>query len=192
MRYEKGHRSATRQHILEIASKRFRESGFAAVGLTGVMKEAGLTNGGFYLHFESKEALVCEALTHALDSRQAAFETLGEMERTAALETGIRAYLSAQHRDDASQGCPSAALLPEIGRHSEATRQAYEARFLKFIALVERLLAASDAAQRRATATSIFALLAGTLQLARAVSCKELSDEILESGVKAALLLSKA
>ena len=65
MRYEKGHKDATRQRILEVASKQFREQGVAAVGLAGIMSDAGLTNGAFYAHFESKEDLVREVLSHA-------------------------------------------------------------------------------------------------------------------------------
>jgi AcrR family transcriptional regulator len=189
MRYEKGHSSATKQRIVDVAAQRFRESGVAAVGLTGVMAEAGLTNGAFYGHFDSKEALVREALVHALEARESDFVAIGPA--GGSLEDGLRAYLSAAHRDNPGIGCPSAALLPEIGRQGQATRQAYTERLVRFIDLVADLLPAGDPARTRATATAIFGMAIGTLQLARAVADRRLSDDILESGVQSALTLAR-
>lgn len=192
MRYEKGHGETTRQRIVDVASKRFREGGFAAVGLTTVMKEVGLTNGGFYLHFESKEALVREALNRALDDRQAAFEALLAHDPANAVEMGLRMYLSATHRDDPSGGCPSAALLAEVARHSNETRAAYEERFESFVSLLKRMMPDRDPEDVRQLAPALFGLLIGTMQLARAVATPALSDEILESGIQAALKLARA
>src|ERR1700675_1479731 len=110
MRYEKGHKDLTRQRIIEVASKRFREQGVAAVGLAGVMSDAGLTNGAFYAHFDSKEDLVREVLSHAgfrNKSSRAAEEGTG-------LEGAIRDYLSVSHRDNPARGCPTSALVAEI------------------------------------------------------------------------------
>lgn len=187
MRYEKGHRSATRQRIVEVAARRFRESGVAAVGLTGVMADAGLTNGAFYGHFESKEALVCDALCHALDEREADFVASGAA--GADLESSLRGYLNAAHRDNPGIGCPSAALLPEIGRHADATRAAFTRHLVTFVDLIAGLLPAGEPAHARATATALFGLVVGTLQLARAVSDPQLSDQILEAGIQAGLAL---
>src|SRR5271163_759381 len=99
MRYEKGHKETTRRHILDVASSRFRESGVAAVGLAGLMEEAGLTNGAFYTHFESKEDLVRAVLVDALTRREQKHRA--NLEARSGLEATIRDYLSARHRDGA-------------------------------------------------------------------------------------------
>src|SRR3954468_14195246 len=107
MRYAPEHNEATRERILEAASRLFREHGIAAVGLAKIMAEAGLTVGTFYTHFKSKEALLREALLRSLDARH---EVLAQALQTADLETVVRAYLSAEHRDTPGKGCPVAAL----------------------------------------------------------------------------------
>src|SRR6478609_7662122 len=92
MRYEKGHRDATRQHIVDVASARFREGGVAAVGIAGIMAGAGLTNGAFYNHFDSKEDLVEAVLAHALGGRKLGLRA--NLEAGKPLEATIRDYLS--------------------------------------------------------------------------------------------------
>ena len=190
MRYEKGRKSATKRRIVDVASKRLREGGYASLGLTAVMKEVGLTNGGFYFHFDSKESLACEALVHAIDAGRDDFSALfgGEPD----LERVLRGYLNASHRDALAAGSPSAVLLPEIARHSTAMRAIYEGRLLTFVELISKLLPRHDDAKSRMIATAMFGLLIGTLQLARAVSTKSRSDEILEAGVQAALVLARS
>src|SRR4051812_8878484 len=93
MRYEKGHRDATRQHIVDVASARFREGGVAAVGIAGIMTGAGLTNGAFYNHFESKEDLLEAVLAHALGGRKVGLRA--NLEAGRSLDATIRDYLSA-------------------------------------------------------------------------------------------------
>jgi TetR/AcrR family transcriptional repressor of nem operon len=105
MRYEKGHKDATRDRIIDVASRQFRENGVAAVGLAGIMSDAGLTNGAFYTHFESKEDLVQAVLASGLNRRETALQT------GSGLEAMIRDYLSPKHRDGAGRGCPTAALV---------------------------------------------------------------------------------
>src|SRR5581483_12439530 len=108
MRFEKGHKAATRRHILDVASQCFRRDGVSAAGIAGIMGEAGLTNGAFYPHFESKEALVREALAGALaDQEHRLKEELGA---GLDLEGAIRRYLNVAHLRSPAEGCPSAAL----------------------------------------------------------------------------------
>src|ERR1700761_8305374 len=114
MRYEKGHKETTRRHILDVASAQFRENGVAAVGLAGIMQAAGLTNGAFYAHFESKEDLVRAVLREAFERRQQRLRA--NLESKVGLDTIVRDYLSARHRDGAGGGCPTAALVAEIAR----------------------------------------------------------------------------
>ena len=190
MRFEKGHKAVTRQHILKVASKCFRREGVSAAGISGIMGKAGLTNGAFYLHFESKEALVREAVGSALAERQ---QNLKEKVRAGVdLEGVIRSYLNRAHREDPACGCPSAALLPEIARQSVPTRQTYEDGLQSFVSTLAALLPEADSAAAGRRATAIFALMVGTLQFARAVPDVARAEQILEGGVEAALLLARA
>lgn len=188
MRFEKGHKETTRQQIIDVASRRFRRYGVSASGLAGIMTEAGLTNGAFYPHFKSKDELVREALAAALSSQHDALNTEGTAPD---IESAIRHYLNIAHIAGSSEGCPSAALLPEIGRQPTSTRQVYEDELRSFVAsLADRLPdAGSEAASRRAMA--IFALMTGSLQLARAVPDETLAADIIEGGVEAALRLAQ-
>jgi TetR/AcrR family transcriptional repressor of nem operon len=188
MRFEKGHKAATRQRIVEVASERFRKDGVAAVGIAGVMADAGLTHGGFYAHFGSKEDLVREAMAAAFESTKARPQRElkpGE----SALEQRIRSYLRPAHRDTPERGCAAAALVAEVARHDPATREAFTEALEGILGLIAEQL--PEGAARRATAIGIFGVMIGALQLARAVADPVLSDEILESGIQAALRLGK-
>jgi len=188
MRYEKGHKDETRRHILDVAAAQFRESGIAAVGLAGIMSEAGLTNGAFYSHFASKEELVREVLTDALTRREERHKA--NLENGVALETTIRDYLSTRHRDRAGTGCPTAALVAEIARHPKATRDAFTGKVADIIVLMAEQIRQGSAKERRRKAITIYSTMVGALQLARAVNDKSLSDEILENAVEAAVAIA--
>jgi AcrR family transcriptional regulator len=189
MRFEKGHKAATRRHIVDIASKCFRRDGVSAAGIAGIMGEAGLTNGAFYPHFESKDALVREALASALADQQ---QRLEEDQRTGLdLEGAIRRYLNPAHLQNRAEGCPSAALLPEIARQPLPTRQTYEEGLRRYVSMLAALLPDGDSTTRSRQAMAIFGLMVGTLQFARAVSDAAEAEQILEGGVEAALLLAR-
>ncbi len=189
MRFEQGHKAATRQHILEVASKRFRHEGISAAGIAGIMAEAGLTNGAFYPHFASKEELVRETLASALGDHQHRLEE--SLRGCHELEGAIRNYLSREHLRNPACGCPSAALLPEIARQPSPTRQAYEEGLQSYISVLAAQLPDADSAVAGRRATAIFALMVGTLQLARAVTGATNAERMLEGGVEAALLLAR-
>jgi AcrR family transcriptional regulator len=188
MRYDKGHKDETRRHILDVASAQFRESGIAAVGLAGIMSEAGLTNGAFYTHFASKEDLVREVLTDALTRREERHKA--NLESGVAVETVIRDYLSTRHRDRAGSGCPTAALVAEIARHPKATRDAFTGKISDIVALMAKQIRQGTAEERRRKAITIYSTMVGALQLARAINDKQLSDEILENAVDAAVAIA--
>jgi TetR/AcrR family transcriptional repressor of nem operon len=188
MRYEKGRKDETRRHILDVASARFRESGIAAVGLAGIMSDAGLTNGAFYSHFFSKEDLVRAVLVDALTRREERHKT--NLDNAVALETTIRDYLSPRHRDHAGTGCPTAALAAEIARHPKATRDAFTEKMSDIIALMAAQIPEGSAAERRGKAITIYATMVGALQLSRAVNDRQLSGEILENAAEAAVTLA--
>lgn len=189
MRFEKGHKAATRQHIIDVASKCFRRDGVSAAGIAGIMAEAGLTNGAFYPHFESKEALVREALASALSDQQSRLE---EGQQTGLdLEGAIRRYLNRAHLEDLAVGCPSAALLPEIARQAMPTRQIYGDGLQNYVSTLAALLPDAEPTASVRRATAIFGLMVGTLQLARAVPDAAHAEQILEGGVEAALRLAE-
>jgi AcrR family transcriptional regulator len=188
MRYEKGHKDATRQRIIDTASSQFRENGVAAVGIAGIMASAGLTNGAFYAHFKSKEDLVETVLANALQRREERLRAASQADE--GLEPIIRDYLAPRHRDRASGGCPTAALVAEVARHPKLTRDVFTEKVSTFIELIATQIRDGSADQRRRRAIAIYGMMVGTLQIARAVNDRRLSDEILESGISAALALA--
>jgi TetR/AcrR family transcriptional repressor of nem operon len=191
MRYPKQQKEETRQRILRVAAKMFRESGYDGIGVDGIMKEAGLTAGGFYAHFASKEALFAEAMSSALEpGRRLPARTGAAPAGADALDVLVRGYLSRSHRDSVGEGCPLPALTPDIARKSDATRESYEQLFLRFLDEVEDLLSDHSAATRE-HALAIIAQCVGGLMLARAVKSAELSDQILKSCRSGAMKLRK-
>src|SRR5271154_3983694 len=163
MRYEKGHKDTTRERIIDVASRQFREHGVAAVGLAGIMTDAGLTNGAFYSHFKSKEDLVQAVLSHGLRRRE---ETLrAASEANAGLEATIRDYLAPRHRDRPGGGCPTAALVAEIARHPKPTRDMFTDKVSEFITLIASQVRHGPAEARRRKAAAIYGMMVGTLQL---------------------------
>lgn len=189
MRFDKGHKEQTRRRIVETAARRFRKEGVEAVGIAGLMADAGLTHGGFYAHFASKEELVRAALEEASDQgRERRCRLLDKGEN---LEGLVRSYLRPVHRDTPELGCAAAALIAEIARHEPETRTAFTARLGELLRQFEAVLPAEmEHEQKTRRAIGIFAAMLGALQMARAVTDPALSDKILESGIEAALALA--
>jgi len=186
-RYGKEHKDATRQRIIETAGRRFKQDGFDGSGIAALMTDAGLTNGAFYAHFDSKDHLVATVVGDQL-SRQAA--TFSELKPgRAGLEEFVREYLTPRHRDNPDAGCPSAALLDEIRRCPVTTRRAYTSGAQAIVDEITTRLAPEDPDSARGTALSLFALLVGTLQLSRALADRKLSNEVLQNGVQSALAM---
>jgi TetR/AcrR family transcriptional regulator, transcriptional repressor for nem operon len=187
MRYSKDHKQATRQRILEAAGRRFKQDGIDGAGVAAVMSDAGLTNGAFYAHFASKEDLVANVLADQLRVQRQSFD--GQPSDRAGLEAFIRAYLSPQHRDQYADGCPSAALLDEVVRRPAATREVFTDELMRVIDDIASRLDRTDAEAARTDALAIFGMMIGTLQLARALTDRDLSDQLLTRGVQTALKL---
>ena len=190
MRYGKDQKQATRQRILEAAGRRFKQDGIDGAGIAAVMSDAGLTNGAFYAHFASKEDLVANVLADQLRAQRQSFDA--QSSGRAGLEAFIRDYLSPEHRDEFADGCPSAALLDEIGRRPDATRQVFTDELMGVIDDIASRLDPTDAEAARTDALTIFGLMVGTLQLARALTDRDLSDQLLARGVETALHLLDA
>src|SRR4051812_10335497 len=187
MRYGKDQKQATRQRILEVAGRRFKQDGIDGAGVAAVMSDAGLTNGAFYAHFASKEDLVANVLVDQLRAQRQSFAA--QPPDRAGLETIIRAYLSPQHRDQCADGCPSAALLDEIGRRPASTKQAFTDELLGIADDIAARLDPTGDKATRTDALALFGTMIGTLPLARALTDRELSDQLLARGLDTALKL---
>jgi TetR/AcrR family transcriptional repressor of nem operon len=181
-RYGKEHKLATRQRIIEAAGRRLKRDGIDGSGVATLMADAGLTNGAFYAHFESKEDLVSTTVADQLQKQR---ESYSEQ----SLEEIVRGYLSTEHRDEVEGGCPSAALLDEIARSSDAVKAAYTEGQLAIIDDVAARLAPDDPPAARMQALGVFALMVGTLQVSRALADQRLADAVLEQGIRNALAL---
>jgi TetR/AcrR family transcriptional regulator, transcriptional repressor for nem operon len=187
MRYGKDQKQATRQRILEAAGRRFKQDGIDGAGVATLMSDAGLTNGAFYAHFASKEDLVANVLADQLRAQHQSLDA--QPADRAGLEAFIRAYLSPQHRDQSAEGCPSAALLDEIARRPAGTRQVFTDELMDEIDDIASRLDPTDLETARTDALTVFGLMIGTMQLARALTDPDLSDQLLARGVETALKL---
>jgi TetR/AcrR family transcriptional repressor of nem operon len=181
-RYDKEHKQATRQRIIETAGHRFKQDGIDGSGVATLMADAGLTNGAFYAHFSSKDDLVANVVANQLHTQAETFGTLPP--GRAGLEAFLLEYLSPQHRDDPAGGCPSAALLDEIGRCATATKDAYTEGARSVLDEIAARLAPGDPRSAYGKAVGLFTMAVGTLQLARALSDPKLSDEVLAHGIE--------
>lgn len=190
MRYGKEHKEETHRKVVEAASRRFRKDGIEATGVVDLMADVGLTHGGFYAHFSSKETLVKEALAAAsLKSRerlQREIEKAREEGRDP-LESVVRSYLTALHRDRPDRGCSVAALGSEIARHPRKTREAFTEGLEKTLDIIASTLPASVTTQRKERAYAIFSTMIGSLQLSRAVSDAAMSQAVIDAGIAAAM-----
>lgn len=187
MRYPSAHKEKTREKILATASRLFREKGYNGVGVDALMAEAGLTAGGFYSHFPSKEALFSEAIAHTLQARISELKPdRPDQPSATGLQSVIKAYLSRTHRDMAADGCPLPSLTPDVIRGSESVRTDYERMMLKVLETIESRMP-GDIAEKRPRALAVLAQLVGGLMLARAVNDDGLSDQILKACRQAAI-----
>ena len=179
MRVTREQAAANREKILEVAGTLFRQHGYDGIGVAAIMKQAGLTHGGFYGHFASKDDLAAEITARVLGRKGWA----ERITRSAEPSFGdvVRGYLSPRHRDDAGRGCLFAALASEVGRQPRSVRRAFTAGFRDRVETLRQLLPGRSAAARRQQALATMAGMVGALVLSRAVDDPALSDEILEA-----------
>jgi len=189
-RYGKAHKEATRQRIIDTAGRRLKRDGIDGSGIATLMKDAGLTNGAFYAHFASKDDLVATAVAEQLRQQRANYGAY--LPGRAGLEQFVREYLSNEHRGSPEDGCPSAALLDEIGRSSDATKEAFTDGLLISIDNMAAQLSPDDPQSARVKALTVFGMMVGTMQLSRALADRRLADAILEQGVQNVLALLDA
>jgi len=188
MRYSREHKLETHARIVKRASVRLREKGAHGIGVADLMKDAGLTHGGFYAHFDSREALVIEAFAHAMDRSTERWRKIGETtapdKRLAMI---VDSYLTPVHRDDPGHGCAIPTLGAEIARESPKTRKAFAAKLEEMIDALAEQMADTPRKAARKQATAMIATMMGTLVMARVAGNGEFSEEILSAGRDAVL-----
>jgi TetR/AcrR family transcriptional repressor of nem operon len=176
MRYSETHKQETRRKVVRAAAAAVRAKGPDAMGVAEIMAEAGLTHGGFYAHFPSKEALVAAAVEEAFAQSRRHFARVSEgMSPREALGAFIDAYVSLDHRDHPQRGCPVSALANDLPRQGPLVRKAFDSGVQAMVDRLQAWLPGED----RSLASSIVAEMAGAVALARAVSDESLAGELL-------------
>ncbi|MGH8785226.1 MAG: TetR/AcrR family transcriptional regulator [Cupriavidus necator] len=178
MRYSLDQKAETHKHIVKAASTQFRKHGVNGIGVAQLMKSAGLTHGGFYAHFESKDALVAEAIDAAFDQTMELLQEATSVESPRQRKQAIvRAYVNKKHRDNPGAGCAIAALGADVSRLDAKTRRRFEARVTSLI----EAIAGDDDETARKDAIVTLAAMVGSIVLARSVRSEALSTEILDA-----------
>ena len=193
MRYSREHKLETHARIVRKASVRLREKGAHGVGVADLMKEAGLTHGGFYAHFDSRDDLVIEAFTHAMDRSTERWRKLVEQTpREKRFATIVNSYLTSLHRDDPGRGCAIPTLGAEIARESARTRRVFAGRLDQMIDILADQVPNLPRKAARKRAAAAMATMIGTLVMARVAGSGDFSDEILGAGREALLGRTKS
>src|SRR3984957_20534616 len=173
MGYSKSDKAETDTRIVKVAARRFRERGLEGIGVADVMKEAGVTVGGFYKHFGSRDELVVEALATAFKDLDVWEEHTTDMAKL------LQNYLTEAHRDAPGTGCAIAALLGDMTRGSKSARALYTERVKRSVAFTSTLLPSSHSLNKRGSALLTLSALLVAMTLSRAVSDPHMSREIL-------------
>src|SRR5467141_2042537 len=184
MRHSKTEKANTHKRIVAVAAKKFREEGLAGIGIADLMKEAGLTVGGFYKHFKSRDALVAEAVGSSLDMWKDRIDAAAAGGPRFTYESLVDDYLSEAHRNYPGTGCPVAALAGDLARSDKHTRAVATRKTRDNIELLASLIREtnkSDKDTARSRAVMTYCAMVGAISMARAVSDKELSREILKT-----------
>ena len=181
MGYSQAQKARTHKRIVAIASKQFREKGLAGLGIAELMKEAGLTVGGFYKHFNSRDELVAEAVSSAFGIWQRQKEAAESGGQPLSFEKLIDDYLSDAHRKSPGAGCAFSVLAQEIARSDKRTRALTSEQVRNDLEVIAGLLPGKHKRAARSRAILTFSALVGAMSLARAVSDESLSREILRT-----------
>jgi TetR/AcrR family transcriptional repressor of nem operon len=181
MKVSREQAAKNRDRIIDVAARLFRENGFDGIGVADLMKSAGMTHGGFYGHFQSKDDLAAQACRRALTRSAEKWAALAETMRGDRLGAIAESYLSESHRNSPGQGCALAALGPDAARQGPAVREAFTQGLQSLVDVLERTVAGRSRAARHKQALAIMAQMVGAIALARAIDDRELSTEILDA-----------
>lgn len=188
MRYSKEHKQETHARIVKKAATRLREKGAHGIGVADLMKDAGLTHGGFYAHFDSREALVIEAFNYAMDRANERWRKVtAEVPPEKRLALIVDGYLTTLHRDEPGQGCAVPALGAEIARERPKTRKAFALKLDQMIEMIADQIQDMPRKAARKQAMATLATMMGTIVMSRIAGNGEMSDEILSAGREAVL-----
>ncbi len=180
MRRTREQKRQTHEEILHAAARDFREHGFEGVGVAALMEHAGLTHGGFYAHFASKDALLGEVATYGLEeSGKAFFDGAAQAAPDAPLREILRRYISRQHRDTPADGCMIPSLAGEIAREPAEVRHCFTEALEGYLARLAEHASGADDAARRDNALALLSGMVGAVLLARAIDDAALSDRTL-------------
>ncbi|MFD5057748.1 TetR/AcrR family transcriptional regulator [Streptomyces sp. NPDC058394] len=179
MGHSQAEKAATRARVLRLASRKVRTEGVTRPGVADLMNEAGLTHGGFYKHFASRDDLIAQASTVALAEGTAKMERATRKNDQNARAGLIDAYLAKQHRDPPATGCALVTLGASAGRGDQHFKDAYEKQVRTYLELIAGLN--DDTENTRAEAMLTLSALVGAVLISRAVNDKNLSDELLQT-----------
>lgn len=192
-RYSKNHKDKTHQKIISKAARLFREKGYQEAGVKKVMQAVGLTQGGFYAHFKSKDDLLREVLIEAFSRKReewvTGFDVLKEDQKFAKL---VGRYFSRGHRDHKATGCPATSLVTEIERSNKKLRQVFESELLKSLELIQKYSPSYKNFNSEEVALIITILGTGAIALSRAVANPNFSDKILHVAGKMGMSFKNA
>jgi TetR/AcrR family transcriptional regulator, transcriptional repressor for nem operon len=186
MRVSRAQAEENRRTVIDVASRLFRERGFDGIGLSDLMKGAGLTQGGFYKQFRSKEDLVVQATAKAVEQSTAKWAEVLAKARSP-LRALVRFYLSEPHREELAGGCALAALGPEAARRSPEVRRAFETGIKTQLEVLDDLVTPASGESVRDKSLATLATMVGALILSRAVSDERLSKRVLRAAADAVL-----
>jgi TetR/AcrR family transcriptional repressor of nem operon len=194
MRYSDTHKSETHAKLVRLAAKALRAKGPEGLAVAELMQAAGLTHGGFYAHFKSKDALLVEALEGVFEESKRTFQSVTDgLPPRDALARYIDLYVSPAHRDNRSRECPIAALNSDLPRQSKKFRATFDSGLRALLNRLTDLIKAADINDSEALAASVQSAMAGAVAVSRTISDRRFSDELLKSAcasIKARLGLS--
>ncbi len=186
MRVSRGQAEENRDRIVEVAGRLFREKGFDGIGVADLMKAAGLTHGGFYGHFASKDDLIAEASSRVMAASARKWTALAENAPDDPFGAIVASYLRHGHRDDPGTGCAMPTLAAETARHGAPVRRTFTEGLRLLLDVLAKVVQKRGKAAQRQAALAALSALVGAVVLARAVDDPALSDEIL-TATKSAL-----
>lgn len=182
MRYRPEHKAEIHQEIVKDASRRVRAEGLSGAAVSAVMRDAGLTHGGFYKHFGSKDDLLTESLSEAFrEIADSLAQAVGQSQRGTAWKAIVKAYLSPEHCDHVQCGCPLAALAPELARADKALKSRIFGELTKYKARMLPFMPGRQAADKERNFVVIFSTMLGALEIARVSPDAETRARVLAS-----------
>jgi TetR/AcrR family transcriptional regulator, transcriptional repressor for nem operon len=183
MKVSREQAAANRERIIEVAGKLFRENGFDGIGVADLMQAAGLTHGGFYRHFKSKDDLAAQACSRAMARALEKWAALSRLPRGDARAEIVKQYLTESHCDGPGNGCLFAALGSDVGRQGRAIRRAFRKGLESQVDVLGKVAPSRSRAAKRKQALADMAQMVGAMVLARAVDDRTLAKEILDAAV---------